>query len=1701
MTVHPWGEHVPGVPVLIRMNPDGSGSVIGGAKGKLQHLRLTKLKSPSEAEMESKAKRRQRTQRRIEQRKEERKVAKERGITPETIKAKQEEARQKVLGIERDRVSRVAKHAGWDEKSLQPSEEALEGKSEKEKDKIHTEHHRMMATRANQYLRNLKKGLAESATARAEASIGEETPEGLRKKLKVADVIPQPGTSQTSGTAIHPLRREIARKDRDEVAAEVRHLDPDELRTQIKALQPRIQEAETVPTAPITPEGMRRAEERQARVTQALDELINQGDMYGARRLVTDAILEYEHERPERAELAAEKIAATKRPDLSVAFRESIKEASAARRRAREAVQEDVQALSVDPKGFAGAAEILAEEAKIAGEEREARRAKQRPELKAIEEARGSYMVTTKEMTDKQAQAEVAKNVENASRAQVARSLMKAAEGGLEHGAKTSEDRRKHQIRTSMGIGAHQALSNASHVLAMHGGLEREAVDVLGIAGSAQLLGAHLHATMSPEELSTARQALRDHHIANVEHETKHALKVANETYEAAKSIGIPEQAGTGEEIMHAMELTERKKELLAEAREMVGLTLGKYESLAALQVALDQGPTDIRTTMSNIDEFTAHKQMEAIGLSRGDYNLEHDGTNAHIAVNPAVHSKMVRPLDAARKDQATHMRDVKAGQHDEEGWIPTGFAQRPAATFEKHGEHLPDLRRDFKLTDDVEGSVREYAGSRIAHGEPVWEVYQDLRSNEPGMPMRAARDAGKGDAFAAAMDELAPTKIGHDEKALALHQSALERHRTTAPDPESPEHEAHAAHAARLSARVERAKGRAGHVGDWQKNFDQAADDFAAKHHPGHDPIHRQKVDVSTPERQSQVAEALHRSIATNPALKAAFKNPADMENSERRALREWFSRTVIPRGTSSMQGELTDKKKALENHLGKEPEKERAGLFGVETTPEWTDWKKKHDEIASGVKGAKQQLEGLTWGEYVEMIGSSSKAMEIAAEHARGHLSEQFAHHHERITGDKLRTSQRKISHDDLHDVAVDPKAAEELRDWKRKVGAEIQRGEAGRWGSNPVKERLAKLQSEQERLDLAQGTLLGPAAGVDVKHPRTTLGHATERQLAGMIDAHFGSLDPHGKPFKVKPDLSVFKENQRIIKAGMKVPKMAVGRGVGGGKTWISFGLFTGHHDAGRARRGLWAVPAKKVADFNADAVGVLEPGKYKMFNGAGTSREQRLAAYKDPSHHMVFVSHENIRDDVGHMIGKAHGMGSAEARDRIMKATPEQVDEMVSHALKSHGADSLLDHYVIDEGHQTLNRAGKKDSFLAKISDSMMRQSKQAYPMSGTLAKNDMSEVQDIAAKLDHEQHGDRGRFMRRFDVGTTAATESLRREMDRLIYSSPTDAGTRPIRPQIKVDLHPEQKKRLQKIDTAYGEAREAMVSLRRGLGDRTKNQQKLTDAVRRVYPKSFANVPAADHQRVAQELGRALGTLREQAHYSAIHGAPGEHNAKIQQAVKLAKIYKKNDPGEIFDHMVKLGQKSPEDRDAFMKMHDRSPHKGKEAPGLIFVRDLESVKHLKNALQKEGIRAAAYTGGLNQNDAAKMVDDFKGRKHDVMVVSDAGAAGLNLQHGRYSIQMDTPMTHKTWEQRSGRINRSGQKEEEPHQYDLIGDHKSEHRARERMLRKKGLHEVLHGDHESLDDTGLAAFHNRLRTRKKETGDDPFPHIPELEKAA
>jgi SNF2 family DNA or RNA helicase len=110
--------------------------------------------------------------------------------------------------------------------------------------------------------------------------------------------------------------------------------------------------------------------------------------------------------------------------------------------------------------------------------------------------------------------------------------------------------------------------------------------------------------------------------------------------------------------------------------------------------------------------------------------------------------------------------------------------------------------------------------------------------------------------------------------------------------------------------------------------------------------------------------------------------------------------------------------------------------------------------------------------------------------------------------------------------------------------------------------------------------------------------------------------------------------------------------------------------------------------------------------------------------------------------------------------------------------------------------------------------------------------------------------------------------------------------------------------------------------------------------------------------------------------------------------------------------------------------------------------------------------------------------DQGGPEVDILVMSDAGAVGMNLQRGRWLVNYDVPLTYKTLAQRNARIDRIGQRHDvEVH--NLVTDSKFDKDAVRRVQRKGLLQDIFESDWESMDDSGLAKSIALARSARNE----------------
>ncbi|AWB44195.1 ATP-dependent helicase [Paenibacillus sp. CAA11] len=95
---------------------------------------------------------------------------------------------------------------------------------------------------------------------------------------------------------------------------------------------------------------------------------------------------------------------------------------------------------------------------------------------------------------------------------------------------------------------------------------------------------------------------------------------------------------------------------------------------------------------------------------------------------------------------------------------------------------------------------------------------------------------------------------------------------------------------------------------------------------------------------------------------------------------------------------------------------------------------------------------------------------------------------------------------------------------------------------------------------------------------------------------------------------------------------------------------------------------------------------------------------------------------------------------------------------------------------------------------------------------------------------------------------------------------------------------------------------------------------------------------------------------------------------------------------------------------------------------IVFTEYRATQEYLLNYFRDRNMTAVPYSGNMNRGKKDWMMDLFRGRAQ-VMIATEAGGEGINLQFCRNMINFDLPWNPMRVEQRIGRVHRLGQKDD------------------------------------------------------------------------
>lgn len=992
-----------GQPLLIQPQPDGSHRVIGGAGGSLNYLKLRGVKSVSDYKKDAKSS--------ADKRKEERKAKMEADKAAGTHEAKVEarkDIKTQKRKAEADIISAVAKMAGWDQKSLEFPEEDYAHLSEKAQEKVRAKFHNNLLKKAKDVIKQSRQKLVDSASARADAGIGElpfssESPDAV----SVEDLAP-----------VKPLKSSLGFQTDYKERAEANGL------TQAEAAA----EALEVKQSNLTPE-------------QKLEVMAKPGK-------AADAI---------KAELEGIKEPAAPSADVSlISAKDALELVKVGKKlslieKAARAANEDVDNAKSEPKAF-----VL----------------------------------------------EVSDDVDAAVKEDLANDLRTAqtkaflSEVGEIAGANPNETLGGH-----LGVGAYNSINSLALAVGGDALIDRSVLDVLGVAGAAQVLARRFKADLDDAEFQHVADGIQDFHLNHYMGASTEALKKARDLTDAAKAIKVPDDAVNGVDLAVAQDLNNRRRNAVGDAQRILGQALGEMEANAALVVAM-KGPStnDFEVSLGKMSPEQAITQVRAIGLSPKDYTLEKVGDDTFLTVKHEGMQKLAKPVAAADLAQVRRNLEIVSGKYDEDNWLPLGVANRPDLAMDVPVGVADRLAQPFQPGADLEQSLKTYIGARTADGDAPADIVADIQSADFFQKV----GAGRFEEYRNALDAVAPLK-GEDGK-------------------------------------MQRAE-------SLEQAFDSYADDHVASLGGDRSTLNKQKIEVD------QVAvDALHRALSESPDGVVAYKQIGELTNKDQRTLREHFYQNIAKEDANA--GAL---RKELEEHIGNEPEKESTDMFGdTAINPDWSEWKSHRDNLAQKVNEST-----LTWSKYIATMGGNEKAYEAVQDIIRSKMASKFAETYNKLNPNSpIKLGKRTIRNNLNHLDAVDPNARAERAKKDKELVDSLRERVGGKYAAGGVADKIDKAKEQQAAFEQSQMGFFSsedmfgggegeqaPKATPLASDERHTLGHVMEGQIAGMMGVVGQNFKP-GQPTKLwgVSMSGKYAAQQRAIKLLTANQRMVLAAGAG-------------------------------------------------------------------------------------------------------------------------------------------------------------------------------------------------------------------------------------------------------------------------------------------------------------------------------------------------------------------------------------------------------------------------------------------------------------------------------------------------------------------------------------------------------------------------
>lgn len=301
----------------------------------------------------------------------------------------------------------------------------------------------------------------------------------------------------------------------------------------------------------------------------------------------------------------------------------------------------------------------------------------------------------------------------------------------------------------------------------------------------------------------------------------------------------------------------------------------------------------------------------------------------------------------------------------------------------------------------------------------------------------------------------------------------------------------------------------------------------------------------------------------------------------------------------------------------------------------------------------------------------------------------------------------------------------------------------------------------------------------------------------------------------------------------------------------------------------------------------------------------------------------------------------------------------------------------DMIIIDEAHKLKNKKTSNYQFMLKL------RKKYCLLLTATPVQNDLSELFNLITLLKPGQLGRQGDFAANFVVDKRLAKNE----------------------------------------DQLKDELAKVMIRNRRGEGPVQFTKRKVTNINLTLSPEEQALYEGVT-SFVKDQFHSAGGNLSSM--FSMVTLQREVCSSRDAVFVTLVNLSKKLPPDSpwrdrIWDLVanikaIKSNTKAEKTMELIKEMNEKV---------IVFTEYRATQEYLLNYFRERGLTAVPYRGGMNRGKKDWMMDLFRGRVQ-VMIATEAGGEGINLQFCHNMINFDLPWNPMRVEQRIGRVHRLGQ---------------------------------------------------------------------------